>query len=106
LYPQEVLMPPREQQLSSDTIERLRSDIDHGLTGDKIDFSDPAAAPLGADDEAAGIPPSPRAVAIARRNESRRSSGPTRQRGAGAAWLLIAFIGLFAAGFLAWMLLR
>lgn len=34
--------------------ERLRGDIDAGRTGDKVPFSDPAAAPLGTDDEAAG----------------------------------------------------
>jgi len=33
---------------------RLRDAIDRGLTGDKVPASDPAAAPLGTDDEAAG----------------------------------------------------
>ncbi len=36
--------------------ERLRNEIDAGRTGDKIPASDPAAAPLGTDDEAAGRP--------------------------------------------------
>lgn len=36
--------------------DRLRSAIDEGRTGDKVPFSDPAAAPLGTDDEAAGHP--------------------------------------------------
>lgn len=31
---------------------RLRRDIDSGRTGDKVDFPDPAAAPLGTDAEA------------------------------------------------------
>lgn len=31
---------------------RLRRDIDSGKTGDKVDFPDPAAAPLGTDAEA------------------------------------------------------
>ncbi len=35
--------------------QRLRHDIDSGRTGDKIPAEDPAAAPLGTDDEAAGI---------------------------------------------------
>ncbi|MDQ2101844.1 hypothetical protein [Azospirillum isscasi] len=41
--------------------QRLRDSIDRGLTGDKIPAADPAAAPLGTDDEAAGTrpPPSP-----------------------------------------------
>lgn len=36
--------------------ERLRGDIDAGRTHDKVPFPDPAAAPLGTDDEAAGAP--------------------------------------------------
>lgn len=53
--------------------DRLRSDIDQGRTGDKVAFSDPAAAPLGADDEAAGVPPSPEMVEQARRMETNTS---------------------------------
>ena len=34
----------------------LRGAIDRGLSGDKAGFPDPAAAPLGTDDEAAGTP--------------------------------------------------
>jgi hypothetical protein len=48
------------------TIDRLRADIDAGRTRDKIPNSDPAAAPLGTDEEAAGTPISPAAVAMAR----------------------------------------
>src|SRR3954451_12083318 len=48
-------MNPGENVVS--TTDRLRSDIDRGLTGDKVSASDPAAAPLGTDDEAAGYPP-------------------------------------------------
>lgn len=39
------------------TTDRIRSDIDSGRTGEKVDFPDPAAAPLGSDAEAAGAPP-------------------------------------------------
>lgn len=42
--------------------EELRGKIDSGRTGDKVNFPDPAAAPLGTDDEAAGTPPPPAAV--------------------------------------------
>jgi hypothetical protein len=38
------------------TIERQRDDIDRGATHDKVPGHDPAAAPLGADEEAAGTP--------------------------------------------------
>jgi hypothetical protein len=53
------------------TSDRLRYDIDSGLTGDKVDFPDPAAAPLGTDDEAGGHSPSARERAIAYRREAR-----------------------------------
>jgi len=45
--------PPPERPA---TVERLRRDIDLGKTRDKVPFPDPAAAPLGTDDEAAGTP--------------------------------------------------
>jgi hypothetical protein len=38
------------------TTARLRHDIDRGRSGDKVDVIDPAAAPLGTDEEAAGTP--------------------------------------------------
>ena len=37
---------------------RLKDDIDRGRTKDKVPQFDPAAAPLGTDDEAAGVGPS------------------------------------------------
>jgi len=43
----------------------LKYDIDRGRAGDKIDAFDPAVAPLGTDDEAAGTPPQPEAIAQA-----------------------------------------
>ena len=88
------------------TADRLRIDIDRGTTGDKVDFPDPAAAPLGTDDEAGGNPPQPQAVALAHARETRRSSTEPRQRGIGAAWLLIAFVGLCALGTVPWILFR
>lgn len=36
--------------------EEARSRIDRGETGDKVATSDPAAAPLGSDAEAGGVP--------------------------------------------------
>jgi hypothetical protein len=38
-------------------MDQLRDQIDRGQTGDKVDFPDPAAAPLGTDEEAAGLRP-------------------------------------------------
>jgi hypothetical protein len=56
------------------TASQLREEIDRGRTGDKVPVSDPAAAPLGTDDEAAGHPPGTQAVAEASRAEE---AGPT-----------------------------
>ncbi|HEV7274917.1 MAG TPA: hypothetical protein VGN80_01385 [Devosiaceae bacterium] len=46
-----------------DNTSRLRRDIDSGRTGDKVDFPDPAAAPLGTDAEAGGDTPEPASAA-------------------------------------------
>jgi len=54
---------------TTSTAERLRADIDSGRTGGKVAASDPAAAPLGTDDEAAGRAPSRDAVRLARHHE-------------------------------------
>lgn len=51
------------------TTARLRDDIDRGRSGDKVDNIDPAAAPLGTDDEAAGTPPTPVSVRLAYAHE-------------------------------------
>jgi hypothetical protein len=53
-----------------ESAEQLRRDIDRGLTGDKIPAQDPAAVPLGTDDEAAGMPPTPDEVREARSREA------------------------------------
>lgn len=46
------MQPPR-----APTVDELRRRIDSGEAADKVDFPDPAAAPLGTDAEAAGAPP-------------------------------------------------
>jgi hypothetical protein len=43
--------------------EQERAAIDHGLRGDKIPFADPAAAPLGADEQAADARTPPEHIA-------------------------------------------
>jgi len=69
------------------TTEQLRKDIDSGRTSSKIDYPDPAAAPLGTDDEAAGTPPSPVAIDMARREEVGNAAAATKEQslGVGAA---------------------
>jgi hypothetical protein len=64
--------------LNRATISQLRDDIDAGRTGDKVDWPDPAAVPLGTDEEAAGTPPDSLAVETARTLEiSSKSPGPS-----------------------------
>lgn len=71
---------------------RLRDRIDRGAGGDKVAFQDPAAAPLGTDDEAAGTPPSAAQVSTAMQQEATRSPsadrkpGPEDRQGDGSRW--------------------
>lgn len=51
-------------------LDRLRDRIDRGGSGDKVGFSDPAAAPLGTDAEAGGAPPTMEQVRRAEAAES------------------------------------
>jgi hypothetical protein len=90
------------------TTDELRVDIDSGWTGDKVDWPDPAAAPLGTDDEAAGTPPSRERAELALRQELSRQpkgtinvpklDGPTRFYFVFIIALAVLFI---AFGFLA-----
>jgi hypothetical protein len=93
-----------------DTTDRLRSEIDQGRTGDKVSFPDPAAVPLGTDEEAAGTPPSREAVAVARKSETSRPSQPSQHRhGLRSVWIIIGFVIGFMAcvvGIGSWMLIR
>lgn len=54
---------------------QLRGDIDAGRTGDKSPGSDPAAAPLGTDEEAAGSGPTRQEIIEASLNERRSIAG-------------------------------
>lgn len=78
------------------TSDRLRQDIDRGRGGDKVDNVDPAAAPLGTDDEAAGKPPTPAEIELAYTHEMRRGVSSERKsfdddRGV-AIWLSAALV--------------
>ena len=74
------------------TTERLRADIDSGRTGDKVAASDPAAAPLGTDDEAAGTSPRPEDVALARRHELKLDGRQSDEKKIGSAVLYLAIL--------------
>jgi hypothetical protein len=85
-----------------DTLEQLRADIDSGRTGDKVSAPDPAMAPLGTDDEAAGTPPSPASIALTRRLENSHPHQSKTQTGLGHAWMLIAIVIALAAAIVGW----
>lgn len=90
---------------------RLRDRIDSGATGDKVAHPDPAAAPLGTDDEAAGHPPTAAQVREASRHETARTpSGDASERGSAAKGRLsVLLIGLAVGAiilFIAWTILR
>lgn len=56
----------------SDNAQMLRNEIDHGQAADKVDYPDPAASPLGTDDEAGGHPVTPTQARMAHAEEVAR----------------------------------
>ncbi|HEY1340953.1 MAG TPA: hypothetical protein VGF59_25750 [Bryobacteraceae bacterium] len=91
-------MPLPDQHATTD---QLRHDIDRGRTGDKVDFPDPAAAPLGTDEEAAGSSPGAETVHRAREREKGRFGNETR-----AQWTVwtAGVIVLLVLAAVAWMI--
>ncbi|MGY2052015.1 hypothetical protein [Methylobacterium sp. JK268] len=69
LPPTHTIKPMAPPPAEGATTAQLKADIDSGRTGDKTEVFDPGLSPLGTDDEAAGHPPSPERVALARANE-------------------------------------
>jgi hypothetical protein len=78
--------------MPNDTTESLRADIDSGRTRDKVRHADPAAAPLGSDDEAAGTAPSPERIALARSHEVDAPAADNEDGGAGFYVLIVAVV--------------
>ena len=65
---------------------RLRTDIDRGRTGDKSPGLDPAVAPLGTDEEAAGTPVAPATVAQTHSREARPDGDALARQNAAPAY--------------------
>jgi len=63
------------KQSQGATTAQLREAIDAGRTGSKVPNPDPAASPLGTDDEAAGTPPS---AELVEQTLHRETHGSTR----------------------------
>jgi cobalamin biosynthesis Mg chelatase CobN len=96
----------------------LKEAIDRGEGGDKVPFADPAAAPLGTDDEAAGTPNTTAQVEQSLSSETRNrkperdanasataptnvSVGPTASRSdmpAHAPWVAVAVLIVVVLG--------
>jgi len=83
------------------TTAQLKGDINSGQTGDKNPVFDPALAPLGTDDEAAGRPPSAFRIELAHKYErlerwmgrSRAASSVAHDKRDGIALGFAAFAG-------------
>lgn len=90
-------MPGLETRRELPTVDRLRHEIDRGHTGEKVDFPDPAAAPLGTDTEAAGTTPGPDEVAM---ELAHNKAVPKRAKIPGIV-IYSAVAGLVAASLLA-----
>ncbi len=75
------------------TTDKLRREINRGQGADRLEVIDPPAAPLGADDEAAGTPPSRYAIKQAYDQEifGRRVS-PARRRDDYAVPIFLAVV--------------
>lgn len=71
----------------------LRGAIDSGKTRDKVDAVDPAAAPLGTDDEAAGGQPEAEVIPLASRRkigtDPDRTQAGGMEHGGWSAWIVV-----------------
>lgn len=72
---------------------QVRKDTDSGKTGDKVDFPDPAAAPLGTDEEAGGEHTPNRAAGSAEAERS-RDLPPSRKKIPVVTWAVLAVIAV------------
>ena len=91
------------QMKDTRNVDQLKADIDSGKAGDKIAWPDPAMAPLGTDDEAAGTPPTPDQVRSASRQETGAGVTSAAQggKGLGPSWWLVGITILIGLTILA-----
>ncbi len=82
--------------------DQLRDAIDRGEGSDKVSYPDPAASPLGTDEEAGGNPTSAAATETAFRHEVKETPSEPR-RGAGSRGLLVGLWSVFGLVILAFV---
>jgi hypothetical protein len=92
------------ESMQAPTTDQIRNAIDSGATGEKVSMPDPAAAPLGTDDEAAGNPSTVQERAMAARQmpeapqrAHHRVSGVTLYVGLVLAVALLIIVVMFRA---------
>lgn len=71
----------------SPTTDQLRASIDRGAQGDKVDWPDPAAVPLGADEEAGGQSPDD---ALRQQDAAPSPEATPRKRDMIGVWVYVA----------------
>lgn len=89
------------------TPAQLKEDIDSGRTHDKVAVFDPAAAPLGTDEEAAGTPTPGWAIEAERRRRTGPPDAKAQANGPASPsvkWIGVTVLLLFlAASAIAWV---
>ncbi|AJE49044.1 hypothetical protein [Celeribacter indicus] len=105
---------PKQKASGAAAVDRLRDDIDRGGTGDKVAFVDPAAAPLGTDDEAAGHSPTAEEAVVAAGHERARpaergdKATPADLASGSASWgsiFLVCVVVAVIVAIIAWAIL-
>jgi hypothetical protein len=88
-----------QQRQTGATSEQLRADIDSGRTHDKVAHPDPAVAPLGTDEEAAGTRIDPIVVSVDRQRERlpERTHKPVGQTTRSRLLIIVLFVMISAA---------
>jgi hypothetical protein len=86
------------------TSAQLRHGIASGQAGDKVSNIDPAAAPLGTDDEAGGNPPTQQQLAQAAAHELRKAPKAPLEMEWGPIATMVGVSSLLIA--LTWVCLR
>lgn len=74
-------LPSGDPRLPASSAAPLRGDLDAGRGRDKVAYPDPAAAPLGTDDEAAGTPITDEQLRMACAQEDRTDQVRATDRG-------------------------